>query len=585
VHENLLKLLASIFGEDGWLTWLAGLVMASFSFLLLLRLMALDFRRCYRLVRHMRKGDGARSLQVLSTVTRLAFTDNTLTKRDRRTLVRRTRLLLEHELFSPRPCFEWPLPDHHPDYGAPEFSPVAGRRGRARARRKYVASLRSWRNDMRQFVAQQSDWTIYVDNPSHINAHMSDIQYYFDVLHWVGVEEGERDRFLCAIEVATGFIAPLHLLTGLLVEFNDKWAPILRAFDRDATDYRGLALGESSLSLRQIQMFIYNCWLLWGPSIPICGCRQWEGRYRLLQYGFGDENNCIEVVGEADVIKASLKQLARAEIDYDRACRSNGENNVQPRPLAVMAVPANVLGQLRLSGSLRNEDGRRINALPKAARTSWGGSQDQRPVLFISAIESAMAVKGNLKPQERRYGRITIDDAALPSRYYSAYLWVGFVLLGKAGADWRPVSTLDGGEPQPWRDFIPFFEHGNLADPETCAFAKRQLAAKTVAAFARLVERYPKGEFSHRFAFACAIDESGCGYPLAYPEWGGGTSMRELLKQALQASADGGDPGCRRLLEETILQFDHFDGRPGHHDYAACTLPAHVAAHYATFDR
>ncbi|MCP1375797.1 hypothetical protein [Dyella lutea] len=585
MREDLLVVLDAISGEAAKWPGLLSLALAVFSLLVIARLSILDFGHCYRLVRGLRRGGaGAGMHSVLASLLLLAFTDGALTKRDRRTLVRRTRLRMEHELFDPMPDFRWPLPDDHPDRGVPEFAPERGRRGRRLARRAHHARLRQWRAQMRRFVAKEGDWTIYLDNPAQINARMAEVQRYFDILRGEGIEEGYRDHFLCAVEVSSGFIAPLHLLTGLLVEFNDKWGPILRAFDRDAMDYEGIAMGEASLDLRQIQMFIYNCWLLWGPSIPICGCRQWDARYRLLQYGFGDENNSIEVVGEAAAIAAQLHKLAHAEVDYDRACRSNGENDAQSRPLEAMAVPANVLGQLRLSGSLHSEDGRRVNALPKAARASWGGGQDERPVLFISGIESEASIKGSLKREERRYGRIALDDAAMPSRYYSAYLWVGFVLLGRAGDAWRPLSEILGKSSQRWKDFVPFFEHGNLADRESCAFGKRQLAAKTVAAFSRLVEGHPPGEFRHRFAFACAIDEPGCGYPLAHPEWGGGPSMRELIKQALRQSAERGDPNGRRLLEENILQFDHFDGRPGHHDYAACQLPTLVAAHYATFD-
>ncbi|MDN5781371.1 MAG: hypothetical protein L0H23_05010 [Luteimonas sp.] len=584
MHENLQLVLEAIFGSDARLPWLFGLAMALFSLLVLARLAVLDIGRCYRLVRNMRRGGGgAGPGSAWATVLLLAFTDGTLAQRDRRTLVRRTRVRMEHELFSPMPDFQWPLPDDHPDHGLPAFAPETGRRGRKLALRAHDARLRAWRGEMRRFVAEAGDWTIYVDNPSQINARMSQVQRYFDVLRGEGIDAGHRDHFLCAIEVSSGFIAPLHLLTGLLVEFNDKWGPILRAFDRDTADHEGIAMGEASMDLRQIQMFIYNCWLLWGPSVPICGCRQWDARYRVLQYGFGDENNCIEVVGDAKAIAAQLEQLARAEVDYDRACRSNGENDARPRALEAMAVPANVLGQLRLSGSLHNDDGRYVNALPKAARTSWGGGQDQRPVLFISGIESETAVKGNLAREARRFGRITLDDAALPSRYYSAYLWVGFVLLARKGDGWRPLSATLGNPAQRWKDFVPFFEHGNLADRESCAFGKRQLAAKTIAAFSRLLEGHAPGAFRHRFAFACAIDEPGCGYPLAHPQWGGGPSVRELLKQALQRAVDGGDPNSRRLQEEGILQFDHFDGRPGHHDYSACQLPSLVAAHYATF--
>src|SRR3546814_10863530 len=71
-----------------------------------------------------------------------------------------------------------------------------------------------------------------------------------------------------------------------------------------------------------------------------------------------------------------------------------------------------------------------------------------------------------------------------------------------------------------WRDLFVYFEHGNLADPETCTFGKQQLARKSVAGLCEVLALDPVMKDRHRFAFACAIDESGCGFDLAYPEWG-----------------------------------------------------------------
>lgn len=586
--------IAAVFAGGNWVSDVLGWSLTAASALILLRLVMMDLGRCILLLRRMHRGQASGRWPALaSMLMRLAFADGTLFSRDRRTLVRRTRILLEQEIFVPRPQFHWPLPDDDPDYAEETMHPDRGRRGRSAAWRRYRQKLRAWNEkSLRKWLKIDGDWTIYVGTPADINAHMSDVKRYFDTVKSVGIDDADSDRFICAIEIGTGFIAPIHLLTGLLIEFNEKWEKILEAFNRDANDSRGLSLREDAADVRQIQMFIYNCWLLWGPSIPLCGCGAWTSRYQVLQYGFGDENNSIEVVGEASSLSESLDRLLAQQTGRERARRYDGERVPEARPLQEMAVPASVRGQLRLSGSLRRVDRREVNALPNAALNSWGGGQDERPVLFVSEIERRNPLDGSPRQDDVKRGHIVFDNQAEPSRYYSAYLWVGFVILGQAGKNlWKPVSELAGREPQPWKDFVPFFEHGNLADSESCGFAKLQLATKTIAAFATLVRRWPAGRFPHRFAFSCAIDESGCGHPLAFPAWAGGMTLRERLIKALDQGADEwNDPAYRRLRDESILVFGYRcegEGETAHHDYrgySACSLPKHIAAHYSTFE-
>lgn len=137
----------------------------------------------------------------------------------------------------------------------------------------------------------------------------------------------------------------------------------------------------------------------------------------MIQYGYGDENNSIELAGDAKEIATSLADLVEHEVRDDRAGRNNGENASDRRPFTAMAIPAKVQGRLRLSGSIARKSSTAINALPRAARVSWGGEQGERPVLFISEI-----VRNNMLAEPTRIGteqrgRITLDDNALPSRY------------------------------------------------------------------------------------------------------------------------------------------------------------------------
>lgn len=99
----------------------------------------------------------------------------------------------------------------------------------------------------------------------------------------------ESPAFLSRIAISTGFAAPLHLLTGVLARYEQEWQPVAEGYGRSVIQaddpYRyGTA--------RRIQSFIFDCWLLWGPSIPVCTCPQWFGEVA-LQYGYGDENNAL----------------------------------------------------------------------------------------------------------------------------------------------------------------------------------------------------------------------------------------------------------------------------------------------------
>ena len=153
---------------------------------------------------------------------------------------------------------------------------------------------------------------------------------------------------------------------------------------------------------------------------------------------------------------------------------------------------------------------------------------------------------------------------------------------GPEGA--APLGSTRPGEAEPWKDLIPFFEHGNLADPESCLFAKRQLAAKVIAGLCSAVEQWAGQPAPVRFGFACAIDEAGCGHELAFPAWSGHYRMRALIGDALRERA-AHDPAARRILDEDLLDFRHFNGAPGRHDYSACRLPGVVGKHYASMDR
>lgn len=563
-----LETLAHLTTKDPWETWedriKFGLGMA--TFVLATWLVYKEFLRCFRLLRRVHHTTPRGGFfEVARTMIRLAWTDRSLLSLDRQTLSRRTRILIEHELLAPTPK---PMRDWR---NGGNWLTIWW---------AYLLKSRAWWRSMRPVLRSKGQLTIHLENPSLLNARIDDINRYFECLASLGYEGGEGDRFICLVEVKTGFIAPLHLLTGLYAKFDKNWGPIIRTFDHDSDAGSFVPQATADRDLRQIQLFIYNCWLLWGPSIPICECRNWRARYSVIQYGFGDENNSIELVGETTEIKDGLAQLMRTQESDQRA--SDPAHAGENRPTA-MAIPANVTGRLRLSGSLRGRPSEQVNALPSAALTSWGGLQHERPLLFITEISYTDALAGNVESQASKTGRIAEPTNASRSLYYSAYLWVAIVVLFPTPQGLVPLSSTRPKPSQPWKDFIPFFEHGNLADPESCIFGKRQLAAKVVLGLAAALKGWSADREPLHFAFASSIDEPGCGHPLAHPKWNGFVTMPELIGETLEDLAKT-NPDVKRLRDLGLLHMDHFSGGARQYPFSSCAFPEIISEHYKVIE-
>ena len=280
------------------------------------------------------------------------------------------------------------------------------------------------------------------------------IAHYFSVLR-EDLDVPDRDlSLLCSVRIEEGFLAPVHLLTGLLARFEEDWTPVLTAFGRSVTE------GNPPV-WRMPQSFIFDCWLLWGPSIPICSCELWTAPPHggiALQYGYGDENNSI--------------------------------------PLFVTA-----------------------NQRDEIAEYLWaiGGSADAKPVSppqhglarrvsLMGSLTSVSALEGRLPPAQEaiikdgkydyivEYRRILTPPEPTAGDYYSAYVWVMFEAERRAaGADTE----------QPWLRLLPFFEHTNIADGGTYDFMRDQLARKALS----FVSRYR--DTSTTFRYVCAFDDPG----------------------------------------------------------------------------
>lgn len=315
---------------------------------------------------------------------------------------------------------------------------------------------------------------------------------YFRVLHEdpeIRRELKNRDlRLLSWVRVKDGFLAPIHLLTGLLTHFGEDWTPVLAAFGRSVTE------GDPAV-WRMLQSFIFDCWLLWGPSIPICSCGLWTNPPKCgvaLQYGYGDENNSIPVLLTHEQRDQVLRQLWTASQD------SSG-------PAHGLARRVSVIGPLIAVGAI---DGR----VP---------------------IAQESITRGETYDYVLEYQAHELPAAESAGDYYSAYVWVMFEVNQAAQR-----SDTD----RPWLRLLPFFEHTNIADGSTYDFMREQLSRKVLSFFRRYANE------TTTFRYVCAFDDPGHGGDVL-PSFNRPT-IKEKLAELLK------DPGYDRIRDAVHMTSD-----------------------------
>lgn len=360
--------------------------------------------------------------------------------------------------------------------------------------------------------------------------------------------------FISGITVQDAFIAPLHLVAGLLNRVGDEWNDIIDVYNDDLKSEGDIAAGKgraiwrrAAKDIRAVQKFTFDCWLLWGPSIPICGkdCPQHKAPHISIQLGYGDENSSLEIIGKHAQIEELVESLAPE--------REGGE----------LAVNVKATGWISHSECYSREEKVEMS---NTIRDSWRSDDNGRTLLLLA--------KGD------REG--SIEPASDPSRYYTAYLWICFVMLRERDGEWAPVyagvKDEDAASPaleddvssKPWLDLIPFFEHANIADAKAYRFLKRQLVRKSLGGLSRFVEDWkrdhPGEAYPLRFAYACAVDDSGCGNELKFSVADNDDDMRNMIDEMVA----GGE--YANLTD--VLEMGHYqsDGNP----YSSCKLPRAV---------
>jgi hypothetical protein len=295
-------------------------------------------------------------------------------------------------------------------------------------------------------------------------------------------------RFLSPIEFQSGFLAPTYLVSGPLAEFDEDWTKIVDTYD---DKLKGLLPDgndplKSLPDLRKLQSFIWDCWVQWGPSVPICSSEAWTSRKGApqqevaLQFGYGDENNSLPIC---------LRRIdAGADPNATESPHWKGQTfdgwEIELRRIRAEAPHARgVACPVRVNGHLRW-------LVPKDRSHRFCVAQHDTK---LRTVDDADDADGWLV-----FEAATINGDPSGPLSYSAYIWVLIAICQSTPSNGEANTDRDGqpgyrlvhpSDAELWRGLIPFFQHGNIAEASVYNDIKNELAAKTVDSLLRELQK------------------------------------------------------------------------------------------------
>jgi hypothetical protein len=314
----------------------------------------------------------------------------------------------------------------------------------------------------------------------------------------------------------------------------------------------------------------------------------WNGVFA-LQFGYGDENNSVPLI-----------ELYAAP---DVAPRTLGPLVAQLRDEGCNARPVRLTGRLRWAPWF----------LKEAADTPDPGAIDNMESL--DAVDGATTDGriGAAPAQATLYGGLTlahrhhsdglvlkferVDKVAnISASYFSAYLWLMFLVALPPREDNGPPTLLRGKPyppwPEPasdrarvrqarlWEDLVPVFVHANIADPAALTFQKKMLVDNSVELLRQLWTR--RAELFHHEDVAAGVrlylvggsDYTGCGCEVRYPSR---DRLPALLRQRLRDEVD------RDFASAVILPPENVAVQPPDElagFFSTCHLPELITDYY-----
>lgn len=373
-------------------------------------------------------------------------------------------------------------------------------------------------------------------------------------------------RTVSRIRMNFGFLAPQYLLAGLLARFENEWRPVLNA-------YESAVLGPTAAStaFRSLQASQWNCWLMWGPSIPICCCTQWSGLFA-YQYGYGDENNSMPAL---DAVNGGMRL---ADIAATMRGERRGARFVEMTARLLWgpwALREEKSADARPKG-LAHKDGKRRRPTQDAA-----GAAPAQASLYSEDTAGSLVLECD---------KVEATEGDTPV-YFSAYLWMIFlVAVAPAAAEAQAGPRLLRARAYPewpgrpahlWEDVLPVFVHANIGDPAALRFHKQMLVDNALRllrqAWDRRAELFAPDDVKAgiQFHLVCASDYSGCGSALRFPD---PDPLVDRMRQALASETDPAFVAAIRLPAADETEASRPWALAGY--FSACHLPELVAEYY-----
>jgi hypothetical protein len=347
------------------------------------------------------------------------------------------------------------------------------------------------------------------------------IKAYFHTLDDLFPTRSDTHSFLSFVTIADGYLAPALLVAGLMSRYEEDWQEIISLYHKDAIWHYEKGAGAAVPLNAGYRVFQFYCWLLWGPSIPICNCQSWrpkdENRNTLfMQYGFGDEANSV-------IVRIDNQSKIRRLRERWQSAKDDGK--------VIGAFPDRIIGKFTTPLGVN------VDHFPKIIYEHHARSSG----IYLDYVQS--------EPQS--------DEA---HAYYSAYVWIMFLFAESEGE----MRRLHEEKQQiSHRNLLPIFEHGNVGMAETFRIHKGLLATKAVAVLDTLTSENP----GMVIEYVCASDHSGgCMRP------GHEDSLASAVEPFLPAL------GTDRLVDLLRAELDR-TGRLDARQRAQLTLPGDEAEH------
>lgn len=363
--------------------------------------------------------------------------------------------------------------------------------------------------------------------------------FFRELVGWTPRDAVGEATFLCPVVIRSGFLSPTFLVSGLLSEFDEDWKKIVWGYRLDMARLSSPVPDDKLAAfpaLRKLQVFIWDCWIQWGPSVPICSSSNWSDGVIGLQYGYGDENNSLPLTWTKTPADGRFQwakwqeQWTEWQHEWNdwqskqliQAAPGTGGGTASPP----FVIPAQVTAEL---------------SWVTGQRPKFCGAQSRRSDAWLCLNAQTILPKWE------------------SPRMYSAYVWVIIAICettsstpavtettatetgsqptdnDAASGDQMPVDANDGsgadkasiaaggslqrpyqllypvGGKECWRSLIPFFQHGNIAEECVYEDIKEELAAKVIDGLMRFLEESRGPDCHIEFAYVCAFDDNGDG--------------------------------------------------------------------------